>query len=50
LNSLELEQEQATMVARTFLILVMVMESAMMVVQKLAVNSVILPHLHLHRH
>jgi hypothetical protein len=35
------------MVARTLLILVMAMESAMMVVQKLAVNSVIL---HLQRH
>jgi hypothetical protein len=49
-NSLELEQDWATMVARTLLILVMVMESATTVVQKLAVNSVILPHLHLQCH
>jgi hypothetical protein len=38
------------MVARTLLILVTVTESAMVVVQKLAVSSVILPHLHLRRH
>jgi hypothetical protein len=46
---LELELEQATMVARTFLILMTVMESATKVVRWLGVNMVmILRHLYLH--
>jgi hypothetical protein len=49
-NYLELELELATMGARTLLILEMEMGSEMMVVQKLAVNSVILPHPHPQRH